>query len=172
MKKIIISVVVFFVLIMGYVFAGPYITMNAIKSDIKNKNTEGLKENIDFPVLRENLKEQMTDMAMRKMQEDKELQNNPFAGLAVMMMPGIINNAIDLYVSPYGITRLSEGKKPIKDGNQTISESEIFKDADTSFESLSKFSIKVKNKEGNDVDFILTRDGISWKLTNIELPKK
>jgi len=170
MKKIIISVVVFFVLIMGYIVAGPYITMNAIKSDIKNKNTEGLKENIDFPVLRENLKEQMTDIVMRKMQEDKELQNNPFSGLAVMMMPGIINNAIDLYVSPYGITRLSEGRKPIKDNNQTSSE--IFENTKTSFESLSKFIIKVKNKEGSDISFILTRDIVTWKLTNIELPQE
>ena len=43
---------------MGYVAAGPLITISQIKSGIEEQDSEKLSDNIDFPVLRQNMKDQ------------------------------------------------------------------------------------------------------------------
>lgn len=51
-------------------------------------------------------------------------------------------------------------KRPLDDEH-------LFKNARTSYDSLSSFSIWVPNDEGNEVRFVLNREGIKWKLVNI-----
>jgi hypothetical protein len=39
--------------------------------------------------------------------------------------------------------------------------------ASMSYESINKFVIKVKGADGGDGEFVLRRQGIGWKLTQI-----
>ena len=44
------------------------------------------------------------------------------------------------------------------------------RDASYRFESPSRFTATVRNADGDPVVFVLTRDGLRWKLTDIQLP--
>lgn len=44
-------------------------------------------------------------------------------------------------------------------------------DASMGYQSLDKFAVTVKDDDGENIDFILRRRGIGWKLTDIIVPK-
>lgn len=185
MKKAIISVVVIAALaLIGYVAAGPFLAMKGIAEGIAKKDSEKLSSHVDFPLLRQNLKEQMNAAMMKNMKDD--LKENPFSGLAMAFMPKLIDTMVDGYVTPSGLAAMMSGEKPdidnpMEHGKKEQEESakpekpkdvaKMFEDAKIGFDSLSQFSIAVKSKENDDeVKMVLTRDALEWKLSNILIP--
>ena len=57
MKKFILGIIV--VIAVGYILATPYLTVYQMKIAAENQDGEALSEHIDFPVLRQNLKDQL-----------------------------------------------------------------------------------------------------------------
>ena len=56
MKKILISLLLFFVLVSTFLGLGPFLTLYSIKESIEAKDSNKLSQNIYFPELRSNLK--------------------------------------------------------------------------------------------------------------------
>jgi len=172
MKKIVWIGVVILVLVVGYAAAGPYLTISAIKTGIVEKDSEKLSENIDFPTLRQNIKEHLNAEMMKS--AATELKDNPFAALAAGLATKMVDGIVDSFVTPSGLAALMEGKKPSKEGNggnpSPPKKGDLFKNARYSYDSTSKFSIWVPNDKGEEARFILKREGLSWKLVNIIIP--
>ena len=172
MKKIVWIAGVILVLIVGYVAAGPYLTVSEIKTGIVEKDSEKLSENIEFPTLRQNMKEQFNAAMMKN--AATELKNNPFAALAAGLATKMVDGIVDSFVTPSGLAALMEGKKPSKGGNvgntPSPKKNDLFKNARYSYDSISKFSIWVPNDKGEETRFVLKRDGFSWKLVNLVVP--
>lgn len=172
MKKIIWIVGIIMISVVGYVAAGPYLTVSAIKTGIIEQDLEKLSENIDFPILRQNLKEQLKTAMIKN--AAAELKNNPFAALAVGLATKMVDGIVDSFVTPSGLAAFMEGKNPIKNGGAGRTEppkkDELFKNARFSYDSVSKFSIWVPNDQGEEARFVLHRDGLSWKLVNLIIP--
>lgn len=159
------------VCILGYIALGPFITMYQIKSGIIKGDSEGLNENIDFPSLRENLKSQLNVHMMKKM--TSELKDNPFAALGMGLASKFADGMVDSFVSPAGLSALLEGDRPNintsgSNGKGEISFTEFLKFFDYSFDSIKKFSIWMKSEKRSK--FVLSRQGFSWKLTNVIIP--
>ena len=170
------AIVVFLVLLGGYVVASPYITINDIKICVQDCDQEKMAENINFPVLRENFKQQLRNQII-KSSSTAEMQDkdNPYAALEIFgLAREMADVLVDAYISPAGITSMMSGQKPALDGaavNQQTTENRIaFKSAKYSFEDTSSFSAWVKTDDDEEVRFVLTRNGLSWKLTNIVYP--
>jgi hypothetical protein len=167
--KVIIGVVVF--LAAAYVAAAPYITVYQMKTAAENRDGEALSEHIDFPSLRQSLKDQINAMFMKEMA--KEAKDNPFAALGAAFGGAMIDKTVDAYMTPAGIIELMQDEKPDPEsggeGSSGSSSREPFSNASMSYESLSKFVITVKD-DGEEVKFVLRRRGIGWKLTEIILP--
>ena len=170
--KVGIGVVV--VLVFGYMFATPYITAYQMKTAGENRDGEALSEHVDFPLLRQSLKDQMNVILGKEMAKEAA-EDNPFAALGVVFGGVFVEKMVDAYVTPAGITELMKGKKPDSgsgDGDttgQTLSEP--FSDVSMSYDSFSKFTIATRDiKSGEDMKFILRRRGTGWKLTEIMLP--
>jgi hypothetical protein len=172
MKKGIWVVGLFLGLVVGYVAVGPYVTVSAIKAGIVEQDSEKLSENIEFPALRQNLKDQLNAAMMKK--TAAELKGNPFAALATAFATKMVDGIVDSFVTPSGLAALMEGKKPSKNGSEgntaPPNKESLFKNARFSYDSTSKFSIWVPNDKGEEVRFILQRDGLSWKLVNLVIP--
>src|SRR2546422_4953712 len=162
----IIFLLTFFSLIVGYGIISPYITVYKIKEGIKNQDSEKLSKNIDFQLLRQNLKEQVSAYMVKKAMI--ELKNNPFGPLAIVLVPKLVDGIVDTFVTPAGLVNLMEGKKPGENFDQR--EREPFRNATYSFDSLSKFSIWIPNDHTEEVRFVLTRGILNWKLSNIVIP--
>lgn len=174
MKKAVISIAGVVFVLVGYVAAGPYITLFQLKAGVEEQNSDKLSDNVDFPVLRQNLKEQLNANIMKSTMT--ELKDNPFAALAIGFASTMVDNMLDSLVTPAGLASLMEGKKPQQKEvsgtsvKSTSSNGTPFENASYSFESTSKFLVKVPDVTGEVVQFTLTRSGINWKLSNIIIP--
>ncbi|GMR06065.1 MAG: DUF2939 domain-containing protein [Gammaproteobacteria bacterium] len=168
-----IIVVLLLVTGIGYAAASPMITINHIKTGIEEQDSEKLSENIDFPVLRKNMKEQFNAALMKE--ATSELEDNPLGALAIGFASKLVDGMVDSLVTPSGIASLMEGRKPSNDqlSNPDTTKSnkkEIFKNARYSYDSTSKFSVWVPNDNGEEIRFVIQRTGFDWKLANIVIP--
>lgn len=157
----------------GYAIASPFIAIENIKSAVNERDSEQLSDNIDFPVLRQNLKEQLNAYMMKEAGSD--LQDNPFGVLAIGFASKLTDGIVDSFVTPSGLASLMEGKEPAKSVYKSSNpkesdENELFRNARYTFDSFSKFSVWVPNNKGEEIRFVLGRSGIKWKLVNIILP--
>ncbi|MHB8790145.1 MAG: DUF2939 domain-containing protein [Desulfobulbaceae bacterium] len=172
MKKVVLIVGLILVTVVGYGATGPYLTVSAIKTGIVEKDSEKLSENIEFPTLRQNLKDQLNAAMMKD--TATELKDNPFAPLAVGFVTQIVDGMVDSFVTPVGLAALMEGKAPSGKGGTesttTPNKEDLFKNARYSYDSTRKFSVWVPNDKGEEARFVLQRDGLSWKLVNLIIP--
>ena len=158
------------VLCLGYI-VWPYISVWKLYGAIRAENPEAISDRIDFPSLRISLKEQMNAFVMKEMVNDKNMDDNPFAGLAAVFLPKMVESMVEAYVTPAGITQMFESGafkagKP-SEGQKTSSEpaSERLKKIKFAFFSNpAKFVIKTE-----DVDFVLRLRDWTWKLTEVRL---
>jgi len=172
-KLLVGAAVMLFVL---YVVAAPYITVYQLKSAAEDRDGEALSEHIEFPSVRQSLKDQMNVMFAKKMSEDEKTKDNPFAALRAALAGVVVDKVVDVYVTPAGISKLMAGEKPKhhigKEGGNSSSNSgrKPLADASMAYESLDKFVVKVNNKDGEEGKFVLRRRGFGWKLTEIIIP--
>lgn len=159
--------------ILAYAAVGPFITMYQIKMGIDNHDGDKLNANIDFPALRENLKEQLNAMVMKKAGTD--LQDNPIGGLVFGLSSKAAEGIVDSIVTPEGLSTAMEGRKHKKNeardsaDMRTKSFREFLQQFDYEFESTSKFTVWLKDKK-RAAKFVLERQGLSWRLNNVIIP--
>lgn len=173
MRKLLIALAA---MLLIYVAAAPYITVHQIASAAEDKDGEAMAEHIDFPSVRQSLKDQMNAMMMKET-SSPEMQDNPFAALGVAFAGVLVDKMVDAYITPAGITQLMKGEKPAPaSGGSSDTESgqkkEPFEDASMSYESFSKFAVTVRDDPENEIRFILRRRGLGWQLTEILIPMK
>lgn len=169
--KVVVGVAAAFFAI--YVVAAPYITVFQMKSAAESHDGEALSEHIEFPSVRQSLKDQMNAMFAKKMAEDEDMKDNPFAALGAAFAGMMVDKMVDSYVTPAGITQLMAGEKPQPEENKessTVSGQKPLSDASMSYESLDKFVVTVKGDDGGEGKFVLRRRGLGWKLTDIIIP--
>lgn len=169
MKTIFRIIKIGLILIVAYVAVGPYITKSSIKTGIIKDDVVKLSENIDFAVLKYNLKAQFNAKMLENV--PPESKNNPLTALATSFATTVTDGLVETLTTPRSLSILMTGNNPTLPpwgGKKRLLDDEhLFKNARTSYDSLSSFSIWVPNDEGNEVRFVLNREGIKWKLVNI-----
>ena len=174
MKKWIALVLVVLVALVGYVAAGPYLTVRAIREAVKTGNHSALSDQVDFPALRTSFKAQLSDRMIRE--AGPEMQASPYGALALTIAGGAINAAVDLMVNPAGLGAMMEGRSVwnnVRDGfaaQPQAANNVPLEEPGYRYESLSRFTATVKDENGNPVVFVLTRDGLQWRLSDVQLP--
>ena len=152
----------------------PYLAVSHIRTSLERGDADALSRDIDFPTLRSNLKDQvnylMTSQAITK--------DSPFAALGMLIGGSLVNNMIDAYVTPYGLSQIITDKfqfpidKPqaarLPD-KQTLDRT--FKTASCAYDSPSRFFVTLRGDNGQQTKLVLTCSGLSWRLTNILLDR-
>ena len=169
-NKIAILIAIIVVSFFVYVGVGPYLTLSAIKSSITHNDEEALSEYIDFNSLRQNIKDQLHQAVLVK--AGKDLKGNPFSGIAEEIAIKKLDSRVDAFVTPSGLTSFFGVKRNEVDQNGDSNNSgigiPIFKDARYSYDSNDKFSIYVRNNNEGEARFIMRRDGLSWRIVNLD----
>ena len=178
MKKWLALLVAALIALAAYVAAGPWLTINALRTAVQAQDTARLARHIDFPTLRSNLKAQLDDYVLR--QADADVQSHPFGAIALRIAGGLTGGAVDVLLTPVGIGAVLEGRilwHRISgagiDRNDRVAHAtppDPLKDARYRLESASRFTATVTDRSGEPVVFVLSRDGLRWKLTDIRLP--
>ncbi len=160
-----------------YVVAGPYLAIHGIRTALAEQDTAKLERHVDFPALRVNLRAQVEDYIARR--AGPEVSSNLLGAAALSIANQVLGRGVDTLVTPMGIAAILQGRATWK---RTVGETvggdtyappvpaEPLKDAEHRYESLSRFTATVHDADGDPVVFVITRQGLRWRLTDIRLP--
>jgi hypothetical protein len=167
--------------LLAYVATGPYRTIDAIREAVKAEDPRALAKQVDFPALRGSLKMQLSDRLVREAGPDA--QASPFGALGLALANGLVGGMVDAMVTPIGLAAIMEGRRTWRrvDGFGALPSSpssahadveprEPLHDAEYHYESPSRFTATVQDDSGRPIVFVITRDGLRWKLSDIRLP--
>ena len=170
-SKIIAALVV--ALLAIYLAAAPYITVYQIKSAAKAHDGAALSQHIDFASVRQSLKDQMNAKFMRELGQKSAGLGEPFAVFGLALAGVVVDKAVDVYVTPSGVTQLMQGHKPQPAEDNAPASSQERKplaDATMGYQSLNSFVVKAPNDDAEITQFVLSRRGLGGKLTEIIVP--
>ncbi|KRG70632.1 DUF2939 domain-containing protein [Pseudoxanthomonas dokdonensis] len=178
MKKWLALALLIVVALFGYVAAGPYIAIHGIRQALIEQDTARLERYVDFPALRVNLRAQLQDRLARE--AGSEVQSSLLGAFGLSVANQLVASGVDAAVTPLGIGALLQGramwKKAIGDtiNGDTYAAAvpaDPLKDAEHHYQSTSRFTASIRGDDGQPIVAVFSRDGLRWKLTNIELPR-
>ncbi|MCR6651224.1 MAG: DUF2939 domain-containing protein [Cellvibrionaceae bacterium] len=182
MKKLLLGLVVLLVLAAGFFAVSPYISVMAIQRGIADSDSATLVRYIDFPVLRQNVKDQL-NAANR--QENESSQTNFLSALMSGFKAKLVDSFVESLVTPEGLANLMSGKRSLSQAGETSTptkpeekqegkekKEKVFDDARFTYDSLDQFSVWLPTNKGEEMQLVLQRRGLVWKLVNIILPPK
>lgn len=161
----------------GYVLAGPFLAIRGISQAIERQDTAALERYVDFPMLRANLKAQLDDYVVRRAGIDASA--SLFGGIALQLAGGVTGAGVDTLVTPAGIGAVLQGHQLWKRASGETIDGDTWsrpmparplEDSRKRFESTSRFTATVSTADGRPVVFVLDRQGLRWRLTDIRLP--
>ena len=164
-------------LLVVHVATGPYRTLDAIRDAIVANDAGALAEQVDFPALRASLKAQLEDRLARRFGAQA---NDSLFGTVAMGLAGVaVDGALDAMVTPLGLGALLQGRRMWTEARDSIDPPEVapgepprvpLPDPEHRFESFSRFTATVHDRDGRPVVLVLQRDGLDWRLSDIRLP--
>lgn len=173
MKKALALLLVVLLALAGYVAAGPWLTVRAIRHALRAQDTNALAAQVDFPALRASLQAQMEDRLARA--TGPGWQGNLLGQAGLALSHGVLDTAVDAMVTPSGLAAMMEGRAVWKRvrggfGEEPSADAEPLHDAAYRYQSLSRFTATVHDAHGEPIVFVLHRTGLRWKLADIRLP--
>lgn len=175
LKRMAVFALLVLALLVGAGVAGPYLTLYQLRTAIQEQDSERLADQVDFPTLRSNLKDQLN---ARTAQAIPQWRDSPLSALALGLTTQLADHAVDALITPPGLASLMAGygprpaTVPSADPNApgTAPPADPFRDARTRFDSPSRFSVQARTRQGDLIHFVLSRHGLKWRLSNILLP--
>ena len=169
-------VVLVIIAIVAYWFTSPYFAVRSLRAAIVNADEQTLGEIVDFPVLRQNLKDQFTSQMDRWAVEHEE----SMPALAASALGGIfVDRLIDAYVTPSGVVRLASKVEIPDDADVPFtalfdSVGSVFLDqGDYAIDrGLRSFSLRIQTmgESEDEIEVIFEGNGLKWILVNVILP--
>ena len=164
------------VLLLGYVAAGPYLTVHAIREAVRNEDSRALSKQVDFPALRASLRLQLADAIVRE--AGVEAQSSLLGTIGLRLAGSAAGTGVDMMVTPVGLSALMRGQRlwslaggasPMGAGPDPARAAPL-EDAHYRYHSPSRFTVTVRDDRDRPIEFVLTRQGLRWKLSDIRLP--
>jgi hypothetical protein len=148
---------------------GPFFTIHQIRSGIKENDTEKISDNVNFEQLHQNLKDQLSVQTLEEMQTPRSGASKLGLGLSTLFMGAMV----DKMVTPGGLVMMMNGKQTgLGIAAPAVAPgTDPFSNVRYSFDSINRFSAYVPDKKGKEIRFVLSRDWLNWRVTNIVLPK-
>ena len=116
-RPLIVTVLVIVVVaVLGYAYASPYLALDRLKRAADERDAQTVSEYVDYPALRESLKDQIAGLLTRKIQA--RANGNPLAALGAMIGVALIGPLVDAYATPDGVAALLNGMPPRGDPTQ------------------------------------------------------
>lgn len=182
MKKIAIAAAVAAVALLATTYATPYYTLHQMKTALAERDAAAFSSHVDFPALRESVKQQMNG-AMADSVKAVGASNNPFAAMGQAVASAMLGKVIDAMVTPAGVLAMVNQSAL---GNATRHEAERGEPAQAApavgknradysagYAGWNKFAIRATDG-GPDQGgaLLLCRRGIwNWQLCAVEVAR-
>lgn len=172
MKKLLPWLAGLLVIFAIYLYASPYIALNNIKNAAEQKDADKLSGYIDFPSVKQSIKDQVKAAMVEEIAASDE--QDGFEALGTMLAAAIIDPIIDGVVTPDGVALMLQGQKLDFDlNNDTPEDKPKAKNEDIDYKagylSFNRFKVQIIDADDADesIDVIMHRDWLSWKVTRI-----
>lgn len=110
-RPLIVTLIVIVVIAaLGFAYASPYLALNNLKRAADARDTQTVNQYVDFPALRESLKQQVAGLLTRRL--DAHSNGNPLAAIGAMIGVVLIGPLVDAYATPDGVAALLNGMPP------------------------------------------------------------
>ena len=157
-----------------YYAGSPYLFLYQLRGAIEARDAGQLRDLIDFPAVRESVKDAVNSMMGQAIQSN-QAQANPFAALGTLFVGAIAGPMIDAMVTPQGIiAMLSTGVVRPSGDPQTTLQTASDVNSSMSYTSVDRFVYSVWSKASDrperGISFTFCRSGFSWKMCGINLP--
>jgi hypothetical protein len=184
-------IVVIVIAALGFIYASPYIAVNNLKRAADARDVQTVNQYVDFPALRDSLKQQVGAMLTRRLEADA---GSKLATIGAVIGVTLVGPLVDAYATPDGVSALLNGMPPRGTpgeqpaappaaGTATPPASAPADHADepnatqparkgsAGYRSLNEFVVTFQRGEGNaNYSAIFRREGlITWKLAAINL---
>lgn len=107
---IVVVIAIALVAAFGFLYASPYLALNSLKRAADARDADTVNQFVDFPALRDSLKQQVTGVLTRRL--DMHNNGNPLAALGAMIGVALIGPLVDAYATPDGVAALLNGIPP------------------------------------------------------------
>ena len=176
-----------------YAFASPWLALRDLTQAFEDQDTRKIEKLIDFPELREDIKD--TAKAAMMKSAAIELEGNPFAAMGIMMANAIVDPIIDQVISPAGLQlffsagEMSGGTDGLPENIDAFARDLIPSGAGgdassgaggaqsievkTEYIGINEFEVQVRNIDmfNESVSFYMRREGLGgWKVDGISVP--
>jgi hypothetical protein len=110
-RPLIVTLIVIVVIAaLGFAYASPYLALNNLKRAADARDTQTVNQYVDYPALRESLKQQVAGLLTRRL--DAHSNGNPLAAIGAMIGVALIGPLVDAYATPDGVAALLNGMPP------------------------------------------------------------
>ncbi|MDR3640238.1 MAG: DUF2939 domain-containing protein [Humidesulfovibrio sp.] len=175
----------------GFAFASPYLSVHALRQAAVNKDTATLSEHVDFPAFRQSLKDNFSAWLNEELRKDPK---NPLAAIGLMFGGSLVDQLVDAFTTPENLARLVRGHVPqdpasgpmafapvLSPGapaapSMSVSEAGAAAPPSVSmgYEGVSRFVVRIADHKpgARPLTLEFRRDGLfSWKLCALRLPR-
>ena len=158
----------------GYYVSSPYITFWRIKVAANDGDTTVLTDHIDFPSLRQSVKDQL-NLHLAKDLKESSKGSRFVAGLGMMLGPAMIDRFVDTYVTPAGMAELLREDESLNSASSNRKGKENTEkppkcNVTRQYRSLDRFDVSCADKDNKVVSLVFRRQGLfTWRVTDIDL---
>ncbi|MBV8215875.1 MAG: DUF2939 domain-containing protein [Verrucomicrobia bacterium] len=169
-KTLVIVVAVLLILALAGYVVSPFLYVSSLKGAFLAGDSNKLANLVDFPALRESLKEQVATILTQQTKESSGSNQSPFAALSAFVGPAFLNQAVDMYCTPEAIAGL------VKKNNQAKSNTQSFikipGPSDLDWSKLKNFSFTGPTSfriGTNHITLFARLEGPGWKVYRMEV---
>jgi Protein of unknown function (DUF2939) len=170
MKKwTIVAAVLVLIAFAAYVVS-PFLFVSSLKNAFLAGDSGKLANLVDFPALRDSLKEQVATILAQPAKENSDSNQSPFAALTAFVGPAFLNRAVDMYCTPDAIADFVKKNGQAK--SKTPSFIKIPGPSDLDWSKLKNFSFTgpTSFRIGTDhITLFAQLEGFGWKVYRLEV---
>lgn len=161
-------------------FASPLLAVRGLVSAAKAGDEAALEQRVDFPALRQSMKNEMNARLVAEMRKDLGDHDKALGGLGMLLAPSFISSAVDTLITPKAVAAMvTEAREPrAADGiGQARPKTD---DADDkikrsySYRGLNTFALTLHEQDRPErrLSLLMERRNLFfWKLAGVELPE-
>lgn len=158
--------------------AAPVLTAQALIRAAKAGDAARLEQLVDFPALRQSLKDELNAELAAQMRRDPRMAESGLGGLGLILAPMLLSGAVDAAVTPEVVAQMvttAEAPDPtVRDAPEPGDAADEGKDIHQAwgYRDLNAFAVTLTDRDHRDqrLALILERRGLfSWKLAAVDI---
>lgn len=178
MKKLLIGVVLAAVVALVAAWAvAPVLAAQGLIRAAKAGDARKLEALVDFPSLRQSLKEELNAELVARLRRDPDMADSGLGGLGLMLAPMLLSGAVDTLVTPEMVAEMvvtAEAPDPTRPPEREPGDASDADDIHQSwgYRDLNHFAVTLTDRDRPDqqLALILERRGLfAWKLAAVDI---